>query len=149
MRGRRFLLLCFLLFAAGCLGRVALRPPAQEAVPFTLTVRADAVDALLLSSLPAVGEQVHLGTTHARITALSHEPVLLRDRENGKEWCYPSRLFLRVTFTLSLTAREQNALPVLGATPSFLGDEVTLSGEAFVIRGQILEISRHTVGENA
>lgn len=149
MKGRRFLVLCLALFAIGCLGRVLLHTPEKEPVPFSLTVTAESLDNLLLPALPRVGDEVCVGAVAGRVTGVFALPRELIFRDGGKEKRIPSRLFSRIALEVALDAGEQNGLPVLGATPSFLGDEVSVWGKAFVFHGRLLAFSRRAVGENA
>ena len=149
MKGRRFLVLCLVLFAIGCLGRVLFRAPEKEPVSFSLTVTAESLDNLLLHALPRVGDEVRVGNARGRVSVVSVAPRELVFRDGGKEKRISSRLFSRVSLAIALIADEQNGLPVFGVMPSFLGDEVSVFGRGFVFHGRLLAFSRRAVGENA
>ena len=126
-----------------------LHTPEKEPVSFSLTVTAESLDNLLLTALPRVGDEVRVGTARGRVTEVFVAPRELVFRDGGKEKRIPSRLFSRVTLKVALDAGEQNGLPVLGVTPSFLGDTVSVLGKAYVFHGRLLAFSRRAVGENA
>ena len=142
MKRGRFLFLCLLLFALGCVGRWAFRAPKAAAVPFLLTVTADAADAFLKSALPDVGDEIRVGDTAGRVVAVDVRPRRLLYRKNGESLLVSSSLFLSVSLTVSLHAASQNGLPVLGGTPSFLGDTLTVATDTFVFIGDLTALSR-------
>ena len=98
MKKSRFLLLCLVLLSLGCLGRWLLRPPAAKCVPYTLTLTADSLDAFLCPSLPAVGEEIRVGNTRGKVTAVTAQPKVLIYRREGETLRVPSTLLLSRLF---------------------------------------------------
>ncbi len=137
-RKARYALFLLFVFISGVLGHLLLRPAPPKEQPYTLTLRTDALPALLFYSLPAVGTTLSLEGTDATLLACRAQGATLHFRHGGTLHTRRATLSERFTFTLTLPAHEQNGRLYLGTRGIAVGEDLRLSGQNFALFARIL-----------
>ena len=138
MKRTVYFFVLFAVFVSGVLGHLLLRPTPPSEKFYTVTLKTDAVCALLLSSLPEAGEVLSLSGCRATLLSCEKEPHILYFRREGKLLSRPSTLSVCLSFTLRVAAHEQNDRLFLGTRGVSIGEKMPLSGQNFVISALFL-----------
>ena len=138
MRARRLFPVLALLFLLGGVGRILLHPATPKGEEERLLFECEALDPLLLSSLPKEGETLRVHDTQGILLSAEVLPVLKRERERGTVLSFESVLEKRVRFAVSLPVSEKSGRLYLGEKYLPVGAEVTLTSAGFTAKVRLV-----------
>ena len=141
MMRRVYPLLLLFAFLLGSLGHMLSRTDGVEEKPYTLTLRAEKANALVLSSLPDAGARITLCDREGTLLSVDAAPARLYAMKDGGITSYSSVLFSAVTLCVAVDAHASEGRFYLGERYLALGDEVTLLSANFSIRAHFIGYS--------
>lgn len=140
-RNAAYALFLLFVFLTGVAGHLLLRPTPPAEQPYTVTLKTDALPAMLAHGLPREGATLSLDGCQGTLLSCKAESTPLYFRHEGALHSRPSTLSFRLSFTLRLSAHEQNGRLYFGTRGVAVGENLRLSGQNFALFARILAFS--------